>query len=455
MLEEDDGYLNDLTLKKIEVRGFRGTDRVIEIDLKRDANFLIGRNGTGKTTLINLISDTLACRYSNMMSSPFEEIKITFQHSDNRYKPFLTAKKNYDEDGDLIEVIYEFTDFKTKGPSFSYPIKSRYYRQGEDMARSMTQRRIRNELSKRFKLTWLALNRSVGLNKPSSEKSNDLDDRLEHSLQRLGTYFTTLDSLFAQELQKFQQEWFMSLLVSSRRANVIQQVARLNIQEEDKQIREMLRGIGISDAQFSGKVDRHITTATKIAANGYRPPTDEVMGYIADLSDIARLHHWVEQWQELQDRKVAIYRPREKFLAIASSMLFRKRLDVDAGNRVFVRTGKAPTTTTKAKQKTVAQLRREAVAGRLTYIDEVALSDLSSGEKQLLIFLSETVLQLGEPHVFIADEPELSLHIEWQEKLVPVLLELNPKAQILFATHSPDIVNTYQNNVFSMEKVAY
>jgi predicted ATPase len=53
--------------------------------------------------------------------------------------------------------------------------------------------------------------------------------------------------------------------------------------------------------------------------------------------------------------------------------------------------------------------------------------------------------------VFIADEPELSLHVEWQEKLVPIILDLCPEAQILFATHSPDIVNGFQKNVFSME----
>ncbi|WP_352694993.1 AAA family ATPase [Mesorhizobium opportunistum] len=85
--------------------------------------------------------------------------------------------------------------------------------------------------------------------------------------------------------------------------------------------------------------------------------------------------------------------------------------------------------------------------------DPIPIRKLSSGEKQLLIFLSETLLQEQAPFIFLADEPELSLHVEWQEELVPNLLRINPNAQVLFATHSPDIVNKYQANIVEMEKM--
>jgi predicted ATPase len=76
---------------------------------------------------------------------------------------------------------------------------------------------------------------------------------------------------------------------------------------------------------------------------------------------------------------------------------------------------------------------------------------LSSGEKQLLILLSETLLQREQPAVFIADEPELSLHVLWQEKLVGSLRSLNPSAQIIAATHSPDIVGPLADHAIDME----
>jgi predicted ATPase len=78
---------------------------------------------------------------------------------------------------------------------------------------------------------------------------------------------------------------------------------------------------------------------------------------------------------------------------------------------------------------------------------------LSSGEKQLLILLSEVLLQKQSPSVFIADEPELSLHVNWQEKLVGSLRSLNTQAQIIAATHSPDIVGTLSDRAIDMESI--
>ena len=84
----------------------------------------------------------------------------------------------------------------------------------------------------------------------------------------------------------------------------------------------------------------------------------------------------------------------------------------------------------------------------------IEIEALSSGEKQLLIILGQALLQDLTPVIFIADEPELSLHVEWQEKLTPSIAELNPNAQIVFATHSPDIVGAYSHRIINMEDVA-
>ena len=42
--------------------------------------------------------------------------------------------------------------------------------------------------------------------------------------------------------------------------------------------------------------------------------------------------------------------------------------------------------------------------------------------------------------IFIVDEPELSLHIDWQEKFVEAVLDANPDVQLILATHSPAII---------------
>jgi predicted ATP-dependent endonuclease of OLD family len=45
-----------------------------------------------------------------------------------------------------------------------------------------------------------------------------------------------------------------------------------------------------------------------------------------------------------------------------------------------------------------------------------------------------------QPYVLFMDEPEISLHIEWQQKLISLIRELNPNAQILLTTHSPAVI---------------
>lgn len=65
--------------------------------------------------------------------------------------------------------------------------------------------------------------------------------------------------------------------------------------------------------------------------------------------------------------------------------------------------------------------------------------ELSSGEKQLLILLMSAVLENEKPCVFLLDEPEISLHISWQEELVDCILKLNPNVQIIMVTHGTDM----------------
>lgn len=70
------------------------------------------------------------------------------------------------------------------------------------------------------------------------------------------------------------------------------------------------------------------------------------------------------------------------------------------------------------------------------------ISALSSGERQLLVMLAHLSLNpsLDGSGIFIVDEPELSLHIDWQEKFVDAITAANPKVQLILATHSPAII---------------
>ena len=65
---------------------------------------------------------------------------------------------------------------------------------------------------------------------------------------------------------------------------------------------------------------------------------------------------------------------------------------------------------------------------------------LSSGEKQMLVIMLTVLVENGEHYALLMDEPEISLHIEWQKGLLNLIRELNPNVQIILSTHSPALI---------------
>jgi len=79
---------------------------------------------------------------------------------------------------------------------------------------------------------------------------------------------------------------------------------------------------------------------------------------------------------------------------------------------------------------------------------------LSSGEKQVLLILLSALIQDNQPYILIMDEPEISLHIDWQEQLIQVIRSLNENVQIILATHSPALVmKGWMDKVTEMEDI--
>lgn len=84
---------------------------------------------------------------------------------------------------------------------------------------------------------------------------------------------------------------------------------------------------------------------------------------------------------------------------------------------------------------------------------EVHWVDFSKGEKTLItLFLIAFLYR--DSSTFLFDEPDLSLHMEWQKMLIPSLLKLAPKAQFIITTHSPFLVmNTNSEQIINLAKL--
>jgi predicted ATPase len=105
----------------------------------------------------------------------------------------------------------------------------------------------------------------------------------------------------------------------------------------------------------------------------------------------------------------------------------RKNLFISLVNECFAETGK-----TLSNDSTKLVFLKDNAIG-------IYPKELSSGEKQLLIILLTVLLERGEEYILMLDEPEISMHISWQYKLIDMILQLNPNVQIVLTTHSPMI----------------
>ena len=111
----------------------------------------------------------------------------------------------------------------------------------------------------------------------------------------------------------------------------------------------------------------------------------------------------------------------------AAEVSYPKRRFQDLADELFAETGKK---IVRSKNEIVfEQEGRQLLPYRL-----------SSGEKQMLVILLTVLVQDKQPCVLLMDEPEVSLHIEWQQRIISIIREMNPYAQIILTTHSPAMI---------------
>jgi predicted ATPase len=69
----------------------------------------------------------------------------------------------------------------------------------------------------------------------------------------------------------------------------------------------------------------------------------------------------------------------------------------------------------------------------------LSVDDLSAGQLELFLFLAALVLNDDREGIVFIDEPELHLDPQWHAPIVRALMQLQPRAQFIVATHSPEI----------------
>lgn len=429
--------MNEFTIESVSIEGLWGEKGVnIDFTLDPHRNFLVGQNGTGKTTVINLIASVLKADFDRLDKSDFIKVELTLRGKGTNKKPSIVVTKSPKADVPYFDIEYKIKHAAT-APAKSFDLDALAE---ERFIRGLPPRMLRERVVKQrfvdvqreidslIRVCWLSVHRHSEEVRGPEERRNlpAVDQKLGSLINSLVRYFSQLSRRFADHTLEFQKNSFLSLLTSEREAAVIDFSKNIDVETERKSLAKVFEVLGVEPKLYDKKIDTHLKKFVS-AVKAYEESKAITTVDFAAMYNTWKTHSLIGHYKTVEEKRSEIFASRNLFVQTVNEMLGgRKEVRISETNELVVKT----------------------LNGRFIPVEE-----LSSGEKQLLIILGEALLQEGKSIVYIADEPELSLHVSWQEQITDAIKRLNPNAQILFATHSPDIVGSYLNNVIDMEDV--
>lgn len=456
-------YIMSLVVNKLTVKGLYGfLDKTIIF--KPHVNILVGINGSGKTSILNLINWMLRPSIRHLCVTYFKEAVLDFNVEGGEHT--ITCKQT---DKELT--------FNLKGPKTFNPLVVMLKHIPSAVSRNAE---LRENLlleysnlapTKEEKETWDYLNEKI-----SSPIVIELDRRLytaedEHIIfeERVGRRPMRRESpLFKKSPLDHVKE-----LANTRYRKYRNDVISLNDRLKNKIM------LSSFDSTFSLK-DLSKKRAAKVSVNEVEKLESKVKTYLDSLiqaseqtrsnqprvldKELEKVNEYFQSLRRLlkkadietnkPDIEILLmmnYNQFEKIRALIKEFEdFEKKskksyADIDAYlsilNSFFRDSAKELVYKQDTAELTYSQLdkNKKIVA---PYLD---LSTLSSGEKQILTLL--TYLRFGEPEgqLFLVDEPELSLHPKWQADFLPAVKSLTSEnTQLILATHSPEIVGSQE-----------
>jgi predicted ATPase len=420
-------------IESVEIEGFWG-EHSINFNFHDDVNFIIGINGSGKTTAVNIIVAALTADFSELDHLEFSKITIKLKSKTSRKKPSVTINKKANKHGPFPLIQYEIKESASDKPiilsldDYEEQMMLRHYPKHffDRGVHGRQGRNLNSTLNKLVNVSWLSVNRASNNSDEDEQNESTVDSKLKELSNRMVRYFSSLGKKGSEEFEDFQKEVFLSMLFRKSGKPFFSTAKSIDIEKEKNALEGIFNQFKVDQKDFKGKLDGHFDALSKAkdkltSENSALNTTD-----ISVLIGTERIDYIVDEWTKSIQKRRVIFEPRDTFLKIINSMMQRKEFSINPRNEIQI--------ITKSGKK-------------------LPIQRLSSGEKQLLIVLGEALLQENKYWVYIADEPELSLHVRWQESLVENLRSINPNSQIIFATHSPDVVSVFDDKVFDMEKL--
>lgn len=442
------------SLQALKVHGYLDLDVTFDSDL----TFLIGINGGGKTTAVNLIVALISPNFETLANLEFDSIRLTLTHAGKLVT--LTAAK---EDGNTVISLVEADSPLTIAP-FVSDLDEPAYRQRERESEYYSNFENTNSA---HPVLRLISNLPTPLFLDIDRRARSLR-RIPRRTAAIATATTARRrNVFSASLTQSLAE--ATLLVNEENRELVnRQLKASEVLREELVLGNLEMKKGSLPNVLRSPTPQDQVSLTKMKE--YLPTLPETLGVSRERIDLAllplisELERLIKEFEdpktfgeqlaeaETEDdrqtliEKYVLYHANapilDRFSYIIELMekFNSKKQKVRENFDSFLR---IVNEFLKDSRKEILADESGSIAVRLDRQQSLRpVTELSSGEAQIFVIFAHLYFNHAakRANVFIVDEPELSLHIEWQEKFVDALQNANQSMQFIFATHSPSII---------------
>ncbi|WP_433861241.1 AAA family ATPase [Pseudomonas thivervalensis] len=409
-----------------------------KLNFHSDVNFLIGINGSGKTSALQLLEAALSFDLAALIGIKFSNLMVDLTGDSGRFileidsSPERIAILLNDESiyFDNARIFGEDVIGRRTSPSMAEFIENHRLemirKAGPLTQKFLAQRRplflgLERKISGSDDYTqWNPYRESHGriISRGTKELLEGLDS-CQKIIERAYTRYrrasdSRIDRLSTVILEStFEYFEFDIEKLNEAKLNPYEDLQELHNRRAE--IEKFVKDLGGSDKAITQISEFFSKMALVVNRPGGRDPGEGwSLEWFMNMAQIKRIRAILSEIDRQKKMAERHYAPIKEFLMVVNRFFqpSKKDIVVDAVGKLKVLQG-----------------------GK--FID---LENLSSGEKQLIILLVHSRFGSTKTNSFVIDEPELSLHMRWQEMLVDALTENNKVNQFIFATHSPEIV---------------
>lgn len=360
-----------------------------------DVNIIIGRNGTGKTTFMNLLHSILSLDLDSINNADFNSAEIKLK--DKKKTKTIKVKKLESDTSPFSKIEYQLSSkkhtirlFNTDDRRISLSYRRRVHDETEE---------LRTELAKLVSLSSLSVYRLRNSDdfevkdKYGSRFINPVDYKLSELIQELTKYQLELSQKARDIALELQKEVLASILYSKEDMENPAYNINFNKEEEKQNLLNAYTQLNAIDQNIRKKISFHVETINNTISE---LKNKSESGFdIRSIEALRKTQKIIKMSLTSKEKTSKIFSPIEQFLSILRNFITDKEFHFQSGLLVINNT-----------------------------YGPIVLESLSSGEKQLLILFIETLLQRGQQYIFLTDEPELSLHIQWQRNIIPAIKKI-------------------------------